>query len=167
MNIFLKYKNVVSLRSSSFLLIISALFLSSCDKNRVFEENKEIPDNLWKVENKIKFEVDVKDTIHPHNFYINVRNSDGFPYRNIFLFITTDFPNGKKAIDTLDCILADENGKWLGDGLGDIFDNQIPFKKRVRFPLTGKYSITIEQGMRVPELPLIMDVGIRIEKAEK
>ena len=102
----------------------------------------------------------------PTNFYVNVRNADGFPYRDIFLFIKTTSPDGKIYNDTLDCILADEQGKWLGDGMGDIYDNQIPFKRNAHFPIKGKYVFEIQQGMRTDNLPLIMDVGIRIEKAE-
>ena len=79
----------------------------------------------------MKFEVNIADTITPHNFYINVRNADGYPYGNIFMFIKTTFPNGKMSNDTLECTLADEKGKWLGSGIGDLYDNQIPFKKNV------------------------------------
>jgi len=82
------------------------------------------------------------------------------------LFIKTVFPNGKFSNDTLECVLADEKGKWLGTGLGDIYDNQIPFKRNVRFPMAGTYRFEIEQGMRTETVPLIMDVGLRIEKAE-
>ena len=63
-------------------------------------------------------------------------------------------------------VLADEKGKWIGSGMGDLYDNQIPFKKNVRFPLAGIYSFEIQQGMRMENVPLIMDVGLRIEKAE-
>jgi gliding motility-associated lipoprotein GldH len=80
--------------------------------------------------------------------------------------VKTTFPNGKFSTDTLECILADEKGKWLGKGLGDIYDNQIPFKRNVRFPQAGTYVFEIQQGMRSDNIPLIMDVGLRIEKAE-
>ena len=62
--------------------------------------------------------------------------------------------------------MADEKGKWLGTGVGDLYDNQIPFKRNVRFPLAGIYHFEIEQGMRLETTPLILDVGLRIEKAE-
>lgn len=142
------------------------LLLTACDSNRIFEENKEIPDNNWESTNKIKFQVAIKDPATAANFYINIRNADGYPYSNIYLFIKTTFPNGKFSTDTLECILADEQGKWLGKGLGDIYDNQIPFKRNVRFPLAGNYLFEIQQGTRTDNLPLIMDVGLRIEKAE-
>lgn len=146
---------------------LSVFFLSSCDSNRIFEENTEIPDYQWSSTNIIKYEVDITAKDEPTNFYINVRNADGYPYNNLFLYIRTTFPNGKMSKDTLECILADANGKWLGSGMGDIYDNQIPFKKNVRFPEAGKYTFEIQQGMRPEIIPLIMDVGLRIEKADK
>jgi gliding motility-associated lipoprotein GldH len=151
---------------SSAVLLLCVLFFSSCDNKRVFEQNQAIPENGWAESNIVKYNVDIKDPSTPTNFYINVRNADGYPYNNLFLFIKTTFPNGKMSNDTLECVLADEKGKWLGSGVGDLYDNQIPFKKNVRFPLAGIYTFEIEQGMRSENIPLIMDVGLRIEKAE-
>ena len=160
---------LIKKRSAHIALVVvccAFLFLTACDNKRIFEENKDIPDNNWASTNIVKFEVPIKDPSTPANFYINVRNADGYPYSNIYLFIKTTFPNGKFSTDTLECILADEHGKWLGKGLGDIYDNQIPFKRNVRFPLAGNYLFEIQQGTRSDHIPLIMDVGLRIEKAE-
>jgi gliding motility-associated lipoprotein GldH len=150
--------------ASAFLL--SVFFLSSCNDNRIFEENTAIPESGWDSSNVVTFNVDIKDPSTPANFYVNVRNADGYPYSNLYLFVRTKFPNGKMSNDTLECTLADENGKWIGKGIGDIYDNRIPFKRNVRFPLPGIYTFEIRQGMRITSVPLIMDVGMRIEKAE-
>ena len=158
--------NQRKIKYSALLFLISVLFFTSCDRARIFEKNLEIPETGWKADNILKFDVDIKDASTPTNFYVNVRNADGYPYSNIYLFIKTKFPNGKMSNDTLECILADEKGKWLGNGLGDIYDNQILFKKNVRFPLAGKYTFEIQHGMRADIVPLIMDVGLRIAKAE-
>jgi gliding motility-associated lipoprotein GldH len=151
---------------SSALLMLNVFYFSSCNDNRIFEENKEIPGEGWDSSNVVSFSVDIKDPSTPANFYVNVRNADGYPYSNLFLFVKTKFPNGKQANDTLECMLADENGKWLGKGIGDIYDNRIPFKRNVRFPMAGTYIFEIQQGMRTNSVPLIMDVGLRIDKAE-
>jgi gliding motility-associated lipoprotein GldH len=95
-----------------------------------------------------------------------VRNADGYPYGNLYLFVHSTFPDGRKITDTLECTLADANGKWLGDGAGDIYDNQILFKRNVRFRQSGTYIFELEQAMRLEKLPLLMDVGIRIERAK-
>ena len=63
-------------------------------------------------------------------------------------------------------ILADERGKWLGDGLGDIWDNRILFKQNFRFPQAGIYKFDLQQAMRIPILPQVMDAGVRIERVE-
>lgn len=143
-----------------------SLFFSSCDTSRIYEENQTLPDNVWASDNVLKFSVNIVDTVSPTNFYVNVRNADGYPYGNLFVFVKTTFPNNKTSNDTLECILADEKGQWLGSGMGDIYDNQIPFKRNVRFPMSGTYMFEIQHGMRVDKIPLIMDMGLRIEKAE-
>ena len=151
---------------SATLFLLFILFFSACDSARIFEQNREIPESGWEQTNKVKFDVEIKDPATAAHFYINVRNADGYPYANLFLFIKTVFPNGKFSNDTLECVLADEKGKWLGTGIGDLYDNQIPFKRNVRFPIAGAYHFEIEQGMRMENVPLILDVGLRIEKAE-
>ncbi len=148
------------------VICFSLLLFTSCDSKRLFEENQDIPESGWKISDVKKFEVEILDPSTSANFYINVRNADGYPYNNLFLFIKTNFPNGKFSNDTLECVLADANGKWLGKGIGDIYDNQIPFKRNVHFPLAGKYTFEIQHGMRYESIPLIMDIGLRIEKVE-
>jgi gliding motility-associated lipoprotein GldH len=152
---------------SAYIVLAGILFFfASCDSARIFEQNQQIPESGWEQVNSVKFDVDIKDPSSPVHFYVNVRHADGYPYSNLFLFIKTVFPDGKSSNDTLECVLADDKGKWLGSGLGDIYDNQIPFKRNARFPVAGKYHFEIQHGMRPENVPLIMDVGLRIEKAE-
>ncbi len=146
------------------LLFILSAFLASCDPNRVYEENIEIPEVIWNRKNIVPFVVNIEDTLALHNVFVNVRVVGDYAYSNLFLFITTEYPNGTASKDTVECILADEKGDWLGNGSGEMFDNQILFKSNVRFKQKGKYTIKYEQGMRVENLPAILDVGLRIEK---
>jgi gliding motility-associated lipoprotein GldH len=146
-------------------LTVISFTLLSCDENRVYEKNKEIKDGIWIKDQHISFDVLIEDTITPHNIYVNIRNSGMYPKSNLYMFITTKAPGGLSIRDTFECILADEKGNWLGDGLGDIWDNQIPFKSNVRFPKRGVYTFDYEQAMRVDKLPFILDAGLRIETA--
>ena len=157
-------------KSYNFLTVgIVLFFCMGCDSNRVFEENRKIENGVWNVLDTISFQVEVTDSNNPQNIYINVRNSGMYAYSNLFMFITTTFPNGKTSKDTVECILADSK-HWLGSGLGDIWDNQILYRSKVRFPLLGRYTFTYEQAQRsgkkafIEDLPGILDVGIRIEK---
>lgn len=149
-------------------IFIFALSLSiiSCDKNRVFEENKAIEGNGWNVNDKISFVIDIEDTLAPHNVYINVRHKSDYPWANVYLFLNTTFPNGTFGRDTLDCILANDKGKWLGEGIGDIKSHQLMFMKGIRFKKAGKYKFEFQHAMRTDNLPGIIDFGMRIEKAK-
>lgn len=142
-------------------------FFASCDSNRVFEDNTDIPDYIWDVKNKISFDVNIEDTTALHNLYVNVRHASHYQSANLFVFITIKFPNGKLAKDTLECVFADASGQWQGDGMGDIWDNQIMWKPNVKFPITGTYTFEYEHAMRMEQVPFIMDVGLRVEKAKK
>ncbi len=148
------------------LLFASCLlvFFSSCDSKRIYEQNNEIADNTWDAAQKIKFEVSINDTVSGNNVLINIRHAGFYPYSNLFMFINTTFPNGKTTRDTVECLLADDKGKWLGKGLGDLWDARILFKRNVRFSQSGNYTFEFEQAMRVEQLPGVMDVGLRIEK---
>ena len=142
------------------------ILLLSCDPDRVYEKNIKIPDGVWDDNNPVLFEVAISDTITPYNLFINVRNSGMYPMQNLYLFITTTAPSGHSVRDTVQIMLADNKGKWYGEGLGDIWDLQRPYKKNVRFAQTGKYTFKYEQGMRMERLPFILDVGLRIERSD-
>lgn len=155
------------IKYSKFYIVLCTFFFISCDRNRVFEDNVELPDYIWDVKNKISFEVDIQDTVSSYNLYANIRHASHYPYANLYLFIDIKFPNGKMARDTLECVLSDASGRWKGEGMGDIWDNQILWKPNIIFPVAGKYVFEYEQAMRTPQVPFIMDVGLRVEKAEK
>jgi gliding motility-associated lipoprotein GldH len=148
------------------LLVVISLFFVSCNKNVVYSEIKKLPEEGWKTENTLTYDVDITDTKPYHNFFLNVRHADSYPYSNLFVFLTTTYPDGKTLTDTLECVLANKKGEWQGDGAGDIWDNKIPLKQNLIFPQVGKYKFTFEQGMRTNPLPLIMDFGITIELAK-
>jgi len=149
-----------------FLILILFVF-ASCDDNAIFEENKEMSGGIWKAGQPVHFEVDIKDTVTLHNFYVNLRNGENYPYSNLYFFVEMEFPNAKKSIDTVNCYLADPTGKWLGTGLGDIYDHRFLYLENKQFPLAGRYKIDIYQAMRTNELVGVRDVGFRLSKANK
>lgn len=149
------------------LPVIIILALCSCDSEMVFEQNKKIPAAVWRADDKVIFETLVNDTVSLYDLYINIRNSGDYKYSNLFIFIDVFQPDGKIERDTIECILADPQGRWLGkSGSGSVWENQILFNRKTRFPREGKYVFRFEQAMREKELEDIMDVGLRIEKSK-
>ncbi|MBI2968319.1 MAG: gliding motility lipoprotein GldH [Bacteroidetes bacterium] len=148
------------------LLFFSVVFpLLSCHPGRIFDEYTEIHDNRWNYNKPVEFKVIIDEIQTGYNISVNVRHASGYPYRNLFLFISMSDSAGHETKDTLECIIADERGEYLGSGAGDIWDINIPFKNDFRFERPGVYIFTIHHGMRVENLPLIMDIGLCIEKS--
>ena len=150
------------MKNWAYGIIMGSWLLMACDRQVVFENNVAIAPTGWSQDAPVQFEWDITDTVSLHNFYVSIRNGEGYPYSNIFLFVSMEFPNGKLSVDTIDCPLADQDGHWLGSGLGDLYDNRIIFKERKKFPMAGHYRISIQQAMVEKDLPEIYDVGFRL-----
>jgi len=157
----------ITILSRNLIYVVTSVLLvclSSCNSGSIVQDKFVIPDGQWKIDQTFTSRVVVTDLQNPYSFFLNVRNGGDYPYSNLHVFVTTTFPNGKKAIDTVNCPLADKSGRWLGSGLGDLIDNRILFKFNRKFPLTGKYAFTIEHAMRDTIVPAIYNVGLSIEK---
>jgi gliding motility-associated lipoprotein GldH len=133
----------------------------------MYEQYIEVENGVWKKENLAKFTVEVVDTINAHNLYINVRNKGNYQFSNLYLFVTIQGPDGGSSTDTVNCVLADKRGKWLGKGIGDLWDLRLPYIGGFKFAQSGKYIFTYEQAMRVENgVEGITDLGLRIERKD-
>ena len=145
----------------SYLLILT---LISCDRARVYDNSIDIINQSWNKDSLVRFTFNIEDTLSLHRFYINVRHNTDYPYSNIYFFMSGKFPDGHTTRDTIECLLADPKGNWIGKGSGKIRDNRILLREHLRFPVSGEYIIEIEQAMRDVSLRGIEDIGIRIER---
>jgi gliding motility-associated lipoprotein GldH len=146
-------------------LSLTAILLHACNKPHVYEEFITIPAQTWNSNNILHFNVNITDTVRAHNLLISVRNTGKYEYSNLYLFITAHSPDGTTLRDTMEVMLADERGKWLGKGAASIYTHYQPYKSNVRFPLHGIYTFDIEQAMWIKELKYISDIGIKVEVA--
>lgn len=146
-----------------FFLGLFTVGLQSCDQNRFFEQNIEIDAEKWAYQDSKKFIVEMNDTISSFNFYINLRNTNDYPFSNLYVFIETVFPDSVMAVDTIELQLADIEGRWLGTGNGKYKYNNFILRKAMRFVQKGNYVFGIKHGMREDTLYGISDVGIRLE----
>ena len=156
---------------SIVLILAGCLFLFSCDSQRVFEENQSIIDEVWSINDSKSFEFNSLDTNPLMNVIINVRHTSSYSFSNLWLFINTMGPDGFIQSDTLECILSEPDGKWLGNGgITDVWSFNTLLKTQ-RFHKKGAYIFEIEQAMRYGDkakllnLDGISDIGLRIEIA--
>jgi len=154
-----------TIKSSSVLIVIS--FMLSCNSNVVFTESSVMAGKTWELTSIPIFQISVDDTVNSNNIFFTIRTGSSYPFRNIYLFVTTTSPEGKSITDTLQFNLADEKGNWYGKGFGDIHELKLPYKSNVYFPLKGTYKISVQHGMRIEDLKGVYDIGLRIEKISK
>ena len=146
--------------------IWAAGILMGCETDSIYAGSKAVlSENGWLASDTANFEWEVRDTLQRHDFFIDLRHDQDYPFSNLYLFVDVTFPNGRQLRDTVHCTLADERGNWLGSGFGNIVDHRIGFRQSTAFPLTGEYRLSLVHGMRSNPLPGILDVGFRLEQA--
>jgi gliding motility-associated lipoprotein GldH len=148
-------------------VLISALVMSACDGNMIYEENQSVENQVWSSDDIKSFSFDVTDTISPVSIAINLRTTVDYPYSNIYMFMYSEFPDGTSHKDTLEFILAASDGKWHGENSGTIVAFQGYIAAGGRFAKPGTYTYKLQHAMREKELPEIVDVGIRVETMEE
>lgn len=153
--------------TTSIIAIIFIIIATSCSKKTTYEKYVDFEDGIWASEQVADFEFSVEDTTSLNNVYINLRHSDKFKYCNLWIFVRSWAPNGSNEIDTLEYILADDRGLWLGNGVGDVKDVKLAWKKNVRFAIPGKYHVELTQGMRSDSLSGISNIGLSIERSNE
>jgi len=159
-------KGVISKKMNKiFILLGIILCISSCsvDKKKVYEKIVALPSEGWLSSDTYKFDIPVTDTTKAYDILLHLRNSGRYAYSNIWFFIETQSPKGNTLKDTFEIILADDLGRWLGEGIGDVNNILVPYKENILFPVNGVYQITITQAMRDSVLDNVLDLGIRLQ----
>ena len=148
--------------------LLAAMALTACDGSVYYDESRSVDEHGWVPQDSVCFDVEVDDTTHLFNFLVEVRNSVEYPYSNTFLFIGTTFPDGSVARDTMECPLADPEGRWLGKRTGRYVDTRYRLRGgSARFPMKGRYHFAITNGMRDSAISGIKDIGLRVEYSGK
>jgi len=149
-----------------YLLVcfLAMAFYGCSDPGTVIDNNTALPNKAWAYNNRVGYNFKIDDANASYNFYINLRITSDYKYSNLFVLITD--PAKKNTTVRYELKLARTDGQWLGEGSGNLYSFQIPFKSGFKFPATGTYYMRIEQNMRDNPLREVSDVGLRVEKAE-
>ena len=145
-------------------LIGTIVMFISCDSSVVFEEYKSFENQNWSTDSVAFFNYTITDTTSKNTITIKLRHTVEYEFQNLFLFIEAD------VIDTVELMLANKEGMWLGSGIGDVREFEFKYQNAKLFSKKGNYSFKIEQAMRygadekIQILNNVLAVGISIEK---
>ena len=148
------------------LLFIGVMLLFSCNRKSVYSDYKALKGSKWHQDSILRFDMTVPDSTKIYNLSLNVRNEGRYPYSNLWLFVKIIPPKGQIINDTIELSLASPEGKWLGYGLGDLYDMKYPYKQATFFP-SGYFRFEVRQGMRSEDgvLKGIHDFGITLDQS--
>ena len=145
-------------------LIGTIVMFISCYSSIVFEEYKSFENQKWNTDSVAFFNYANSDTTSKNTIKIKLRHTVEYEFQNLFLFIETD------VMDTVELMLANKEGIWLGSGIGDVREFEFEYQNAKLFSKKENYSFKIEQAMRygmaekIQVLNNVLAVGISIEK---
>lgn len=146
-----------------FQIFFVSIMLISCSYNNEVVSMNEV-NGTWDKKKELLFTMNIEDTSTPKNIIFVVRNNNDYPYSNIrFIVNFTEVKTKNKKVDTLNYVLAQPNGEWIGKGFGDTKETLFQYKLNYKFPANGDYSIGVIQAMRADNLIGIEDLGLKIE----
>ena len=155
------------MKTNFLLAIIISLCCVSCHKNDVYFQYNAVNPTGWSKDSAYTFEVPILDTLASYNVYVNVLNRVYYPYKKMCFFLHKTTPDKVHSTDSIECYLADNRGKWLGSGIGSVYEMPVLYQQNVRFKTAGTYKYKIVQGMRDDILLGVNDIGLRVEKIVK
>ncbi|MDR0725016.1 MAG: gliding motility lipoprotein GldH [Prevotellaceae bacterium] len=146
-------------------LFAVVLVASSCTgKKAAWQQNAVIENCRWNKDSILKFSIPVEDTVAWYSLSVDLRNRTDYRFQNIYIFLNITAPNGNATTDTLNFTLAYDDGKWTGAGglFSKFKENSFLYRKYIRFPEYGTYSVNIRHGMRSVDLEGIASVGLAL-----
>src|SRR5690554_1068971 len=101
-----------------------------------------------------------------YSFTIELSSNRSYPYRDLWLDVGHNLTDTLFHVDTLRVMLMDEQGKWMGSGVGGLNQFSVPYLLNLspvaRDSVTG-YTIWIKQVMGDNPLHGVEKVGLKVE----
>jgi len=148
----------------NLVLIGAIVMFISCDNSVVFEDYKRFENESWNTDSVASFNHFITDTTSKNIIKIKLRHTVDYEFQNLFLFIETD------VIDTVELILANKEGMWLGSGVGNVREYEFEYQNEKLFSKKGNYSFKIEHAMRygpfekIQVLNNVIALGLSIDR---
>ena len=149
------------------LIFISGIVLFSCTDSSIITEAKiDASNNYWTQKTQMDFPFEVSDPDATYKLFYQIRYNNDYPYYNLWVNRILLDEKGNmisKKLQGMD-LFHSASGEPYGAGFGNYFDYKIMSDSLQKFPKAGKYTIRIEQNMRMDTLKGISSVGVEIIK---
>lgn len=151
-------------RKNKFLAIISFIFLLySCGEKPHFTKSVSFDNQVWHLDQKPSFKVDIQDTTKEYSFRLVLRNTTDYSYSNLWIFLKTIAPDGSIGREPYQIPIAYEDGSWVGERSGSVVESELSFAPR-KLPLKGDYIFIVEQAITKDEVDEVLDLTFIVEE---
>lgn len=135
------------------------------NENKVYQQFKEVKGNGWDWKEARVFEFDIEEEGYFYNINLDLRITGSYGLSNIWLL----YKASGKGLDNenqVEIPLADNTGKWLGKGQGNLltYSKIIFANKKLE---KGHYKIMVNQNTREEMLSGVSDIGVSVIKTNK
>jgi gliding motility-associated lipoprotein GldH len=157
--------NYFNINKIMFIFLNFILFgLWGC--NRIYEDHVIMASNdfVWNKNDPIEFEVNINDIKTPYDIKIGIRHGKYMKHKNLLISSDSYAPSGKKHTMTRKVLLQNELGEWTGNASDNLWNNELMFVQSENFSEAGKYKFVLTHKMSNPSIPLIMEVGLILDK---
>lgn len=144
-----------------FLMLLSFGFYG-CDFSR-YKQIEKLEKQTWQQDNLISFDYKFEgENPQKHDLYLHLRHDFDYPYRNIWVKIFKENPDGSLEEKEAQFKLATKEGYWLGKVLSNIVDHRFWVFEDLLLEDNGTYTFKISHHMRTEQLDGVHAVGLEI-----
>lgn len=143
-------------------LLMLTLVAGACSRHaNDYSAFSTLPSQGWKYGSTLLYMPVTEDSIVCGTLSLIVRHSNLYPYRNLYLEVTSQQPSKGGQIeyrtDTLNIMLANELGEWLGHGSGVSFQRADTLS--THFTLLSGAPLRVRHIMRDPLVEGLEQIG--------
>ena len=146
-------------------LALAAGGLFSCQRNSQYHHTEMIPSAGWDMNQTLYFQDSLRDDA-PDRLHLEVelRHSNLYPYQNMWVYLRTRTSDGTNRLDSINWILSEPNGKWLGKGWGSFYSLSYRLPDLVVRRTLGKrwFVVEIQHGLKDESLTGIESIGVHL-----
>lgn len=149
------------------ILLGILLLSSSCHRRVMYSSFYDMPTEGWHKDSILTFSYTPTDSVHDYSIRFVVRHTNQYPYQNMWLFVN-HYVNDSVCLeaDTVECILADDYGRWYGKGIS-VYELPMVYMESYHYKRSSCntiFTLTLQQGMRSEMLRGIQNIGVEIVK---
>jgi gliding motility-associated lipoprotein GldH len=133
------------MKNNIFIYPIILIFFFSCKGEKTHHYS--FLGSKWNSQQIVKFDITTKDSTQVRISNISIRHNTSYKYQNIIFFLHHSYKENIISTNTIELLLAEDNGKWIGKGKSNIkeFSTTILSPKIYQ---NGLHSFSLELAMR-------------------